>query len=230
VDWRLLKDDTLVDEKADLVGDWLKGGILPDDDPGELAAARTVVQSETRGFRTVRYRGRSATSRLIESLLLRGDPVDFVTAERIDGLLLVEPARVARRRRDPEQIELHHVFPKAFLEKEGVPDEEQDLIANLAPQSGATNGWIADRPPYEYVKQLIDEFDRKRVDAMMNSHFLDTGLLLRPDGFKLQIESRTTRLQNALDRLLDPRELDVLGRGRVTAQSAEDGPRGRSRH
>ncbi len=202
----LLRDDALIDEKANALVEWVRAGLTPREDPPELPKAEAVLASKTRGLSTVSYGRQNAASRLVLSVLLREDPVDFVTAERIDGLLLVESARKAGRRSDPERVEFHHIYPKASLERRGIAKAQHDLIANIAPLSGATNGWISDRLPSAYVNTLINEFGLARVEGMMRSHLLDVHLLLDPEGFVAQMEQRQETIVRRVKRVLEPRE------------------------
>jgi hypothetical protein len=199
-----------IDAKASELGDWLRGGVRAGSDPQELVRASERVSHETKGFRAVRYGSNNAVSRLVFSLLLRADPLDFVTGERIDGILLVEAARRTRHRRDAEQIELHHVFPQGFLASRSVAADRQNLIANIAPLSGATNGWISDRSPSQYVGEMVQCFGPEHVDRILRSHLLDRELLMQQFGFDEQIDSRQLAISEGLRRLLDPRALTVL--------------------
>jgi hypothetical protein len=208
--YRARRDDRYIDEKVDALVAWLESGSLADQDPPELAKARLALKSESRGLAKVAYGSTNAASRLVLSLLLREDPVDFVTAERLDGLLLVEPARRTGQYKDRERVELHHVFPDALLKRQGVPADERNAIANIAPLSGATNGWISDRAPSDYVRELVEQFGRTRIEAMMRSHLLDVDLLLDPDGFASQMEKRQNQIETTVARLLSPRETQDL--------------------
>jgi hypothetical protein len=63
--------------------------------------------------------------------------------------------------------ELHHLFPKAFLEREyGISDvRRRNQIANYAPTDWKTNQMISDKPPYEYWDDLVEK--QMRVPEML---------------------------------------------------------------
>src|SRR6476619_1730275 len=55
-----------------------------------------------------------------------------------------------------DKLQFHHIFPKALLRREGRSLRDIDDIANLAFISGKTNRKISDKPPIDYLKDLLD--------------------------------------------------------------------------
>jgi hypothetical protein len=188
--------------RVDQLADWLAHGVREIEDPRELGLARDLSVSSTKGVQSALYTSRNAVSRVIFALLLRATPRDIVTGEAIEGLMLVERAGVDRGTR--ERVELHHVFPKAFLSEKNVDAATQDQYANIALLSGATNGWISGRAPSDYVAELDRHFAPGYVNKLMHSHLLDA-TLLRGDAFAEQMVTRRDELTDRLQRLLDPR-------------------------
>ena len=58
--------------------------------------------------------------------------------------------------------EYHHVFPRAFLQRAGVPDYSINSVCNFALLSSASNKEISDKKPSEYIlecrRRLGDDF------------------------------------------------------------------------
>lgn len=52
------------------------------------------------------------------------------------------------------QIEVHHIFPKAILKREGVSRHDRDEIANLVFLAAKPNKTISASPPEEYLKKI----------------------------------------------------------------------------
>lgn len=52
------------------------------------------------------------------------------------------------------QVEVHHVFPKALLKKEGVSRHDRDEIANLVFLAAKPNKTISSTPPDQYLKKI----------------------------------------------------------------------------
>ena len=55
-----------------------------------------------------------------------------------------------------DKLQFHHIFPKAVLRRAGRSPREADDIANLAFISGKTNRKISDKPPSDYLKDLLE--------------------------------------------------------------------------
>lgn len=69
--------------------------------------------------------------------------------------------------------ERHHLFPKAYLEREGVRDQREiNQIANYALTDWKDNSVIRDRAPSEYLPELIDRVDHEELARMYRWHAL----------------------------------------------------------
>lgn len=53
-----------------------------------------------------------------------------------------------------ESIDIHHVFPVAWCEKNGVPRNDFDCIINKTPLSGRTNRIVSGDAPSQYLDRL----------------------------------------------------------------------------
>ena len=85
---------------------------------------------------------------------------------------LMDPALKAPR----ASLERHHLFPKAYLERQGVTDRrDTNQIANYALVEWSDNGAIADRPPAEYVPEMEARFSPEAVGAFYRDHGLADG-------------------------------------------------------
>lgn len=62
------------------------------------------------------------------------------------------------------RLQFHHIFPKAVLRERYTPREADD-IANLAFIGGRTNRRISDKPPVEYLPQLVQKNGTATFDA-----------------------------------------------------------------
>ena len=68
------------------------------------------------------------------------------------------------RKYQPEELEQHHIFPKAQLEKTATKDEDVDNVGNIALITGETNREITDTATSEYLAE-IDNKDYKILEA-----------------------------------------------------------------
>jgi hypothetical protein len=95
-----------------------------------------------------------------------GAPVLF-SHKKIQDLL--DPAIKAKKK----ALERHHLFPRAWLERNGVDDLKQiNQMANLALLEWPDNIDIGDKPPAEYIPQLRRRFSREDWARMHELHAL----------------------------------------------------------
>jgi hypothetical protein len=89
------------------------------------------------------------------------------------------------------KFDIHHVVPKAFCVKQGIPQEKYDSVLNKAMLSSKTNNIISGNPPSTYLYQLEQRFGTtsEQVDATVASHGFDPALL-RADDFEGSMASR----------------------------------------
>ncbi len=100
---------------------------------------------------------------------LLGAPVLF-SHKRIGDL--IDP--LTRSRRKP--LERHHLFPRAWLGREGVSDIKQvNQAANFALLEWPENVAIKDTPPSQYVPQIRERFSADEWKRMQEHHALPEG-------------------------------------------------------
>ncbi|NET26502.1 hypothetical protein [Okeania sp. SIO1I7] len=64
--------------------------------------------------------------------------------------------------------EFHHIFPKAYLEKNGYKSDEINCLANISMLSRADNNKIKDNPPSEYRSQMPT--DDSTLQKILGTH------------------------------------------------------------
>ena len=113
-----------------------------------------------------------------------------------------------------DNIELHHIFPKTWCEKEGIAKDVYNSIINKTPISERTNAKIGDKAPSVYLKKirdeekdLVDVFVLKEVpestdiDDRLRSHLIWADAL-REDDFELFFEERKEKLLKAIEKAM----------------------------
>ncbi|MDR0659734.1 MAG: DUF262 domain-containing protein [Prevotellaceae bacterium] len=61
-------------------------------------------------------------------------------------------------------LEIHHLFPKAFLNQQGIDEQQQtNQIANFALVEWADNKGISDRSPAEYLPEYLSRFSAEEI-------------------------------------------------------------------
>lgn len=82
---------------------------------------------------------------------------------------LLDPTLVSYK----SAIERHHLFPKAFLKKQGVTDvRDTNQVANFALVEWGDNISISDKPPLEYVPQMESRYSEAALKRMYYWHAL----------------------------------------------------------
>jgi len=134
---------------------WFKDESLPE--------SVDTFRFDPRALRDVTPRQRSIYRGAI-CLILRGGARDFHTQAVITGKIMAQ-----------EGIDDHHVFPAAYLERNGVTlSRNRDCILNRTLIDRTTNQMISDRAPSDYLAEI-----RKTAgfpyDSVLTSHILPVG-------------------------------------------------------
>lgn len=107
--------------------------------------------------------------------MLRNRSRDFHKGEVITAKLIAE-----------EQIDDHHLFPKAWLDKHrpGTPEVDRECVLNRTLIDRITNILIGDRAPSDYLAEIEAKLGAGPLAAILDSHLLPadpTGPLWRDD-------------------------------------------------
>jgi hypothetical protein len=136
---------------------------------------------------TLRTRN-SAAYKGIYALLMKDGAKDFYTGTKIDFNTY-----------DDEAIDIHHIFPKAWCEKNEKQKNQYDSIVNKTPLSARTNKIIGGSAPGLYLEKLEKEFEipKQTLIEILNSHVIDS-MSLYTNNFEEFMKIRTKEL---LDRI-----------------------------
>lgn len=137
---------------------------------------------------TLRTRN-SAAYKGIYALLLDENTKDWISATKIDLSTYYS-----------EYIDIHHIFPVAWCERNNVNRSDFDSIINKTPLSGRTNRIIGGAAPSKYllkvqeaIKIADDEFE-----TILESHVLDPKFLYADD-FKGFFEDRKEKILQRIE-------------------------------
>ncbi|RAS59241.1 hypothetical protein C8D87_115101 [Lentzea atacamensis] len=152
---------------------------------GHGAEPRTVQEAQFFSSRlwTLRTRG-SAAYKGLYALLLQNEPVDWGTGSDMSDENYFDNA-----------VDIHHVFPKAWCEKQGIPSADYNSILNKTPLTARTNRIIGGRAPSAYLRGLAKsaETTPEQVDLNVHSHKISPEAL-RADDFRTAMTARETAL------------------------------------
>jgi len=173
---------------------WLSGGVEP----------KTVMDCNFVPSRlnTLRTRN-SAAYKGLYALLMRDGCRDFRTNEAIGVQTYFE-----------ESIDIHHVFPRQWCEKQGIKSAYYDSVINKTPLSYRTNRIIGGNAPSVYLKRLRDVYEMSETDQdeVLRSHVLDVEAL-KADDFWTFFETRKRallgRIEQATGKRITPETVEM---------------------
>lgn len=159
---------------------WIKGETEP----------RTVFEAQFASGRLLTMRSRqSAAYKGVYAQLMRRGAEDWRTGSRATVHHYFD-----------ESVDIHHIFPKAWGERNGVHKSIYNSIINKTPLSAQTNRIIGGKDPSDYLAALESRFNLNpaAVDNRLATHLVDPALL-RANQFGAFLDAR----QRAL--------LDIIG-------------------
>lgn len=161
----------------------------------DAAVPRTVRDAAFQPDRLDTLRSRSsATYKGINVLVLREGAHDWFWKATIQEL-------------DAQEINLdiHHIFPRAWCEKQGVSRDVYDSILNKTPISYKANRKIGGDAPSKYLPRIQNEkqvgLADAEMDALLESHALSPQLL-RKDDLEGFLEDRRRRLVRLIEKAM----------------------------
>lgn len=98
-----------------------------------------------------------------------------------------------------ENVDIHHIFPRAWCEKQGIRAGIYDSIVNKTALSSTTNRIVGGDRPSAYLRRLeSNDMPPSRLDALIATHFIEAPLL-RADNFFGMIEARAGALAREIE-------------------------------
>jgi hypothetical protein len=162
---------------------WVEGGAEPS----------TIIDANFAPARLLSLRTRnSAAYKGLAVLLLRDGGRDFRTGFSIDAQIY-----------DDENIDIHHIFPKAWCKQQGIEPSRYDSVVNKTPLSAKTNRIIGGNAPSTYLARLQKSADisDERMGELLESHVIEPARL-RSDDFKGFFEARELALLQRIEKAM----------------------------
>lgn len=179
---------------------WIEGGADP----------TTVVDASfsAERLRTLRsrlsaaYKGINALLKVVGGRDLRsGQPIEYSTFW-------------------DESVDIHHIFPKAWCEREGIERGAYDSIVNKTPLTARTNRSIGGRAPSQYLAILESEagISKERMDELLDSHAIPA-TDLRADDFERFSIGRAEMLLDLIEKAMGK----SVSREQAMSERADEG-------
>jgi hypothetical protein len=163
---------------------WLNGGEPP----------TTIRDAAFRADRLKTMRMRlSAAYKGVNALLMKEGVQDFRSGQRFDHTVFFG-----------ENVDIHHIFPKAWCLAQGIKPEVFDAIINKTPLSYRSNRIIGGAAPSDYLSRLekgnadTPPISRENLDRYLASHLIDPSSIWAND-FKAFMDDRQSRLLKLIE-------------------------------
>lgn len=113
-----------------------------------------------------------------------------------------------------DRIDIHHIFPRAWCERQGIPPKVYNSIINKTAISARTNQQIGGRAPSEYLQKIQDQagIDAVKMDERLAAHLISAEAL-RVDNFCGFFEARKAALLDIIKK--------AMGKEKVIRESRE---------
>lgn len=154
---------------------------------------------------TLRTRN-SAAYKGIYALLMEDETRDWLSATKIDFITYFS-----------ESIDIHHIFPVAWCEKNEISKDDYNCIINKTPLSGRTNRIVSGDAPSKYLNRLKKnaEVSDEEFQEILKSHVLSPEYLYQND-FKSFFNDRKEKILERIEKAMNksiPREVEQIEEG-----------------
>ena len=123
-----------------------------------------------------------------------------------------------------EAIDIHHIFPKAWCEKQGIKPDTSNSIVNKTPLAARTNRVIGGRAPSEYLERLANSaVDTDAIRKHVSTHLADADLMVRDDldrFFAARARALLDQIASAMGKAID--DLDLVEASQDEVEEVDD--------
>jgi hypothetical protein len=149
---------------------------------GDGSTPQTVLDCNfvTDRLLTLRSRLSAAYKGLHALIMQKGGAQDWRTGAGIDEQTYFN-----------ESIDIHHIFPRAWCEKQKISSGIYNCILNKTALSGATNRFLQGDAPSVYLRRLEEQYRLipERVDGFLRTHFIKPEVI-RSNQFEALMQRR----------------------------------------
>ncbi|HCM29627.1 MAG TPA: hypothetical protein DHW83_02240 [Bacteroidales bacterium] len=163
---------------------------------------------------TLRTRN-SAAYKGVYALMMDENTKDWLSATKIDFSTYFS-----------ESIDIHHIFPVAWCEKNNIPRNDFDCIINKTPLSGRTNRIVSGDAPSKYLERLkkYAGVSDSEFNDILRSHVVSPDYMYKDDFygfFNNRKEQILQRIEKAIGKQI-PRDQLIEEEGKFVDNSIED--------
>lgn len=152
---------------------------------------KTIQESYFNPTRLLTLQSRqSAAYKGIMALILKDHCKDFISGREMDFTVYKS-----------ENIDIHHIFPRSYCEKNNLSKEKWNSVVNKTPISYSTNREIGGVAPSEYLKKIEEkgQVDYNSLNDYLQTHLIDVSAA-RSNDFEKHIVLRAKLLLDAIEK------------------------------
>ncbi|WHY72650.1 DUF262 domain-containing protein [Fictibacillus enclensis] len=163
--------------------EWINGGIEPSTIRDANFAAERLYSLRTRN--SAAYKG-------LHVLLMKAGGKDFISGVPIDIQTYYG-----------DQIDIHHIFPRAYCERNNIDKKLYDSIVNKTPLSYRTNRIIGGNAPSAYLNKIQQQrqITESELNNILRTHLIDIDSI-RNDDFDKFFETRRAQLIQIIENVM----------------------------
>jgi len=155
------------------------------------AIPRTVQEAYFNPGRLLSLQSRlSAAYKGIMALILKNHCKDFISGREMDFTVYKN-----------ENIDIHHIFPRAYCEEQKLPKAKWNSVVNKTPISYSTNREIGGVAPSRYLKRIEEkgQVTKDVLNGYLSTHWIDVGYC-RTNNFDNYFVKRAIALLDAIEK------------------------------
>ena len=169
---------------------------------GDGSIPRSLDEAVFQKDRLITLRSRLAAAyKGMHALLMRQGCRDFIKGTTVDVMSYFN-----------DSMDIHHIFPKSWCKKQGIPAWRYDSIINKTPLSKRTNIIIGGNAPSDYLAniELKEQCSSEELDTILRSHLIEPELL-RNNDFEAFFAARQKALADLISTAMGKKVFDVQG-------------------
>ncbi len=162
---------------------------------GQGEIPTTIHDCQFRTDRLLRMRSRlSAAYKGVNALLMKTGSRDFRSGQPFNQTVFFD-----------EAVDIHHIFPRDWCRKQGIPEAQFESIINKTPLTARTNRILGGVAPSTYLARLEKGAEESpaiaagQIDECLSSHLIDPAHL-RADDFDAFFEARRSALIDLIEK------------------------------
>lgn len=163
--------------------EWINGGVEPSTIRDANFAAERLYSLRTRN--SAAYKG-------LHVLLMKSGGKDFISGVSINIQTYYG-----------DGIDIHHIFPRAYCERNNIDKKMYDSIVNKTPLSYKTNRIIGGNAPSIYLDKIQNQrqLTENELNDILRTHLIDIDSI-RHDDFDKFFETRKTQLIQIIESVM----------------------------